>query len=382
MRLYYYNDLSPFKRPRLHNVRSNLCTKYYSDRKVFCGNYCSRKVNKYNRRCWRHPLIRDDRPSIVLLMISASERFYNRDRWIEFILQCEDRNIPIDLVIYHEDMWNCTVREAGNLVSRFRPFPDLFDNGKTLPLRHSHGGLNYAQINLKMLEYGLKLPRAARCIVLTERTIPIRSPHKIYNTFMASKCHADISYNVKYGPVPEGLPRGSRGKPFAAANNHAQGLFTADFLKVALPSVPRHFHRFGLSRSYDNVYTITDYSLFEQWRQFTGANPSEFWLVNSFLLERNGHERPATSQLKEFMEPSREDDKYSLAEIPQWRDGWKRTFIFRDLKRREKINWFDARAKRYYNGLNIERGVSLRKVIKFLRRVKRRAMFFRQVELP
>lgn len=386
MRLYYYNDLSPFKSPRLHNVRSNLCTKYYLDRKTFCGNYCSRKADKYNRRCWRHPLvrIREDRPSVVLLMISASERFYNRDKWIKFLSQCEVQNVPVDLVIYHEDMWNCTVREAGNLVSRFRPFPDLFDNcvGKTLSLKDSHGGINYAQVNLKMLEYGVKMPNADRCIVITERTIPLRSPRKIYETFRASKCHVDISYNVKYGPEPKGLPRAPRGKPFTAANSHAQGLFTVDFLKAALPTVARQFHRFGFSRSYDSVYTVTDPHLFEQWRHFTGANPSEFWLVNSFLLEKCGSHHSPVNQLKEFMEPTKENDKYSVAEIPQWRNGWKRTFVFRDMKRKEKIKWFDERAKRYYKGVNIDKGVSLRKVLKFLRRAKRKAMFFRQVELP
>lgn len=383
MRFYYYNDLSPFKVPRIHNVRSNLCTKYYADKKKFCGNYCSRKVDKYNRRCWRHPRgrLRDDRPVVVLLMISASERLYNRDRWIKFLLDCEDQNIPIVLVIYHEDMWNCTVREAGNLVSRFRPFPDIFDD-EVLPLRESHGGINYAQTNLKMLEYGMKLPNAARCIILTERTIPIRSPATIYKTFMASKCHVDISYNVKYGPVPRDLPSATRGKPFSAANNHAQGLFTVDFLKEALPTVSHQFRSFGFSRNRKGTYIVSDNSLFEQWRRFTGSNPSEFWLINSFLLEKSGSQPPAISQLKAFMEPTKENDKYSVAEIPQWRDGWKRTFVFRDPNRREKIEWFDERAKRYYKGLNFETGVSLRKVIKFIRREKRKAMFFRQVELP
>lgn len=383
VRLYYYNDLSSFKTSKVHNVHSNLCTKYYADRRKFCGNYSSRKLNKFNRRCWRHPKqFSTTNPTIVLLMVSASERFYNRDKWIEFILKCEDQNIPIELVIYHEDMWNCTVREAGNLISRFRPFPDLFA-GKILPLRDSHGGINYAQVHLKMLEYGTKMPFAARCIIITERTIPIRSPAKIYKTFMASKCHIDISYNVKFGPVPVGLPASSRGKPFAAANNHAQGLFTVDFLNRAIPSVSQHFQKFGLSQTRDGVYIVASENLLEQWRRFTGANISEFWLINSYLLQQTRQTCVnAMAQLKTFMEPSKENDKYTVGEIPQWRDGWKRTFVFRHPKREEKIKWFDERALRYYRGLDIKKGVSLRRVIRFLRKNKKKAMFFRQVELP
>lgn len=309
-------------------------------------------------------------------MISASERMYNREMWIKFLEKCEEKKVPLELVIYHEDMNNCTVRESHNMISRFRPFPDIF--GKVLPLRNLHGGINFTQIYLKMLEYGCKIPHAARCIVLTERTLPIRSPVTIYKTAMASKCHIDISYNVAYGPVPMGLPVGYRGKPYSGANNLCQGLFTTEFLKAALPTLQLYYRHFGMSLN-NGVYTITDPKLFDQWRRFTGANPSEFWLVNSFLLHYNQSQRPMTL-LQNYMEKS--DERYTVAEIPQWRDGWKRTFVFKSWSKSYVIPRFDTDTKRYYQGIDITSGISLKNVVRYLRRRKRRAMFFRQVELP
>lgn len=226
---------------RLHKVKSNLCTYYYRDRTRFCGNYCSRKPphgSIFNKRCWRHKKAKSSAmtPPVVLLMISSSERIYNRDIWISFLNRCEDRNIPLELVIYHEDMVNSTVRDPQNLISRFRPFPDIY--GKVLPLRNRHGSINFAQTVLRMLDYGCKIPYASRCIVLTERTVPIRPPLVIYNTAMSLNCYIDISYNTAWGPIPDGTPKGPRGKPFAAVNNYCQGLYTIEFLKVALPTVP------------------------------------------------------------------------------------------------------------------------------------------------
>jgi len=37
MRIQSYNDLSGFN-DKLHNVKSNLCSYYYKDKKIFCGN--------------------------------------------------------------------------------------------------------------------------------------------------------------------------------------------------------------------------------------------------------------------------------------------------------------------------------------------------------
>ena len=346
--IYTYNDLRGYDR-KLHNVKSNLCTFYYSGKKKYCGNYVSRKAphgHKYSRRCWRHKAPKHSAliPPVVLLMISASERTFNRELWIKFLEKCEEKKVPLELVIYHEDMNNCTVRESHNLLSRYRPFPDIF--GKELPLRNLHGGINFTQIYLRMLEYGSEIPHAARCIVLTERTIPIRSPVTIYKTAMASKCHIDVSYNVAYASAPPGLPVGSRGKPFSAVNNLCQGLFTTEFLKEALPTLPAHCEQFGISLN-RGVYTITNQNLFKMWQEYTKANPSEFWLLNSFLLHHS-HERQPMKFLQRYMERSDVNEKYTVAELPQWRKGWKRTFVFKSWLKKYLIPWFDEHPQRYY----------------------------------
>lgn len=379
VRVYNYNDIRGFSSP-LSKVKSNLCTWYYSDKQKFCGNYCSRRGrhgDKFNRRCWRHKrkgAYSSTLPPIVLLMISASERTYNRDLWIRFLQKCENNGVPFELVIYHEDMTNCTVRNPQNLLSRFRPFPDIF--GNVVPLRNKHGSLNFAQVYLKMLEYGTKIPHAARCIVLTERTVPIRSPVEIYKRAINSKCYIDISYNVKYGPIPPGI-KGARGKPYAGVNNLCQGIYTTEFLKVALPTVRLQCDKFGLS--FNGMYKIADESLYNMWCEFTGANLDEFWLLNSFLL--NTPDRPIYT-LRQYMDDTVENDQYSIAEIPEWRGEWKRTYVYRDLTTRELITRYDSRVERYYRGLNFAAGVSLLEVVRYIRLHKNRALFFRQVELP
>lgn len=384
VRIYTYNDLRGFD-TKLHNVRSNLCTYYSRDKKRFCGNYCSRKPphgHKFNKRCWRHkkPISSAMLPPIVLLMISASERTYNRDTWLNFLHKCEEKSVPLELVIYHEDMNNCTVRDPQNMISRFRPFPDLFC--KPLPLRNLHGSINFAQIVLRMLEYGCKLPHAAGCIVLTERTIPIRPPLKIYNKVLSLKCYIDISYNTAWGPIPDDTPKGPRGKPFAAVNNYCQGLYTTEFLREALPTVPSQCERFGISIS-NGVYKVTNRILFEQWKAFTGTNPCEFWLLNSYLMYNRHHDKPL-KMLSKYMEKTVENDKYIVTHISQWRDDVKRAFIFKSFTNRYIIprHSLVREESRYYKGLNFGAGVSLLDVIRYMKRCKKRALFFRQVEMP
>jgi hypothetical protein len=382
MRIYTYNDLRGFN-TRLHNVRSNLCTLYYKDKKKFCGNYCSRKGKHgypFNKRCWRHKKPKSSAliPPVVLLMISASERMYNRDVWMSFLKACDDKNIPLELVIYHEDMNNSTVRDPQNLISRFRPFPDIF--GKVLTLRNQHGSINFAQIVMRMLDYGCKIPHASRCIVITERTIPIRPPLEIYRTALSLKCYIDISYNTAWGPIPDGTPTGPRGKPFAAVNNYCQGLYTVEFLKEALPTVPSQSERFGITLN-NGVYSVSNKVLFDQWQKFTGTNPCEFWLLNSYLMYNRRLDKPM-AMLRKHMEKTVENDKYIVTHVSQWRNDLKRAWVFKSFTRKYEIPWFDAREKRYYRGLNLPAGVSLLEVIKHVRRNKKRAMFFRQVEMP
>lgn len=391
IRAYAYNDLRGFN-SRLHNVKSNLCTFYYENKKRFCGNYCSRKPphgHLFNKRCWRHKKPRHSAllPPLVLLMISASERTYNRDIWIYFLQKCEKKNIPIELVIYHEDMNNATVRDPQNLISRFRPFPDIF--GRVLPLRNRHGGVNFAQTVMNMQDYACKIPFASRCIVITERTVPIRPPMEIYNTAQSLKCYIDINYNTAWGPVPDGVPGGPRGRPYAAVNNYCQGLYTIGFLKEALPTVPAQCERFGITLN-NGVYSVTNRVLFEQWRKFIQSNPCEFWLLNSYLLHNRHHDRPL-ALLRQHMERTIRDDKWIVTHVAQYREDVerrelvRRAFVFRNYTKRYKIEEFDSESQgRYYRGLRarLRKGISLRKVIRYVKQHKRRAMFFRQVEMP
>lgn len=112
----------------------------------------------------------------------------------------------------------------------------------------------------------------------------------------------------------------------------------------------------------DNVYKIIDSTQFERWRLHTGSNPSEFWLLNSFLLQNlHDQERPM-KLLKKYMESAPENDKYTVAEVPQYRDGVKRTLVFKDYTTAVKFNYLDDRSKSYYDGLDFVSGV----FVKFL----------------
>lgn len=394
LRIYRYNDLRSYSRKvadvsnkKPIKVKSNLCTFYYKDKNQFCGNYCSRRGKHgytMHRRCWRHKrtgTYSASIPPLVLLMISSSERMYNRNKWIKFLVKCEDKGVPIEFIYYHEDMYSSTERHPLNLVSRFRPFPDEFGS-TVLQLRNDHGGLNFTQSYLRMLEYGLKIPYSARCIVLTERTIPIRSPVKLYKRALASKCYVDISYNVAYGPTPSSIVNsGHRGRAFPAVNNHCQGLFTTSFLKEALPTIPVYCEKFGIAKLRNGTYNVCNPTLYESWRVFTGANPSEYWLLNSYLFSLESN-RPI-EHLKRHMDKTVENDQWTIAEVPHWRDGVKRTYIFKDPTTNEHIAWYDDKVKSYYKGLHLpEDGVSLLEIVRYVRQNKKRALFFRQVELP
>ncbi|KAG8246439.1 hypothetical protein J6590_085009 [Homalodisca vitripennis] len=198
------------------------------------------------------------------------------------------------------------------------------------------------------------------CAGITEPLVQIKT---------ISRPISDISYNVAYGPVPGGLPRGERIKEFAAVNNLCQSLFTSECLKVALPTVPMYCERFGISLI-DGVYSITNRDQFEARRRFTGANPREFWLLNSYLIHIHGRVRNPIARLKEYMDKTVENDKYTVAEIPQWRDGWKRTFVFRS---RAQVQ---IPRSIYFRKLGTV--ASLSDIIHYLRKHKKRAIFFRQ----
>ena len=74
----------------------------------------------------------------------------------------------------------CTVRHAWNFISRFRPIPELYHAVQRVHgLHDSHGRMNYATVYTDMLAYGSSIPHASCCIVITERTIPIRTSIEI-----------------------------------------------------------------------------------------------------------------------------------------------------------------------------------------------------------
>lgn len=381
-----YDDIAAYEaciRPRT-KVKSNLCTMYYPAKGRFCGNYCSRKSDKYSKRCWRHKK-ESTAPKLILLMITSEERVFNRDLWMKFLTLCERDNVPIEFVVYHETMLNCTVRNPNNLISRYRPFPDIFGENNVISLKGQHGTLEFAKVHMQMLTYGANIPQANKCLVITERTIPIRSPRNIYETAMAATgCHMDISFNVHFAKPPAGLPLGPRGMPFTAANNLAQGLFTVKFLNKSLPTVNRHCGRFGIARKSDGTYTVAHSSIYKQWKRFTGSNPCEFWLINSYLLELhvNGSGvRPIRELLRDTDKNGGDAEMYTVAEIPEWRNRRKRTFVFRTRpSEREDVPVYSPLVARYYRGLDFKH-LSLLDVVHFLKRFKRRALFFRSVEL-
>lgn len=93
------------------------------------------------------------------------------------------------------------------------------------------------------------------------------------------------------------------------------------------------------------------------------------------------HDKPM-AMLKRYMERTVENDKYIVTHVSEWRNDVKRAWIFKSFIRRYEIPRFDVRESRYYKGLNFAAGVSLLNVIEYVLKHKKRAMFFRQVELP
>lgn len=122
-------------------VGSNLRSKYLTENNRFCGNYSNRLRNPYHYRCWRH--IKKHSTVLtrrVLPMIISSGCIYNKTRWLEFIDNCEGYDVPIELVVYEESMFKCTVRHLWNFISRFWPLLKLYSirKGVTLSIRESH----------------------------------------------------------------------------------------------------------------------------------------------------------------------------------------------------------------------------------------------------
>ncbi|KAG8270779.1 hypothetical protein J6590_077631 [Homalodisca vitripennis] len=130
--------------------------------------------------------------------------------------------MSVRIYYYNNIRMSVSVKESMNSLSRFRPFPYLF--GKSiLILRNAHSSPIFTHIFWSLLMCGCSIPHAAKCIVLTGLSIPIRI---LYRRVLRSQCYINISCNHTK----------KRSKPFET-----------EFLEYALPTEPLECETFGLS---------------------------------------------------------------------------------------------------------------------------------------
>lgn len=394
--IHTYEDSVPYAVSSVRKPQNNLCTKYFSLRNRFCGNYVCRKTSyceNKDRRCWRH-ILHHNRPVVVLLMITSEGKIYNKNIWIDFIQQCEKEEIPIHLVIYDEHMYRTTVRHPWNLISRYRPSPLNFKN-PLISLKNKHASLDYANVLMHMLEYGSRVENSRSCIVLTERTVPIRSAKTIYKKVMSfgSNCFVDMAYGVQFtDDPPHTIPKRRGGSLLDVVNNKAQALYSTKFLKEAIIILKHYAHIFGIEYSKSQGYfRVSDEELLNKWCEYTGAKPDEFWLFNSYLIHlhfKRNVSHPVRTFTKRHMKikvPSR--DHSVVSDVPVWVNNVKRSVVFNNLDKVVHVPVMDSAVSQYYKelrhtgDLKVMMRVTLRDVVKFLRKYKRNALFFRSVEL-
>jgi hypothetical protein len=391
------DDVAMYKNNKKDGVRksnnpSNLCTKYIFRRKRFCGNYCSQKKEIFNRRCWRHKKV-SVLPPIVIVMI-VSDKIYNKGMWIDYLESCDKHNIPLELVIYNEYMYNGTLRNSYNFLSRFRPIAKVYmKKYHMFSLLNNHASINYANIYFDMLKYVTDIPKAKKCIIITETTIPIRSPVTLYKTSMSiEKCLLDVSYNVRFSnKIPHSLPLRERNKNFEVVNNRAQSLYTVEFLKSALPTLSLYCKYFGISDGGKEGYKVTNNKLLREWEDYTAAMLDEFWLLNSYLIHLHLKKEPyPIKYIKNYVESSSPNlDRLVVADFPEWRNDIRRSYIFYSFEGKVCLKRFDTYIDRYYKGLkniecNGERNTirtSLSEIIAYLRTKKKNVLFFRSVKI-
>lgn len=373
--------------------KSNLCTWYFADKLKFCGNYCSRRPSAYHSRCWRHNLtIRRSHRPVIIVMITADGSIYNKSIWLKFITKCQEKDVPLRLVLYAERMFNATVRHPWNFISRFRPVPDLYGARGDISLINAHGGMRYATVVMDMLRYACNVDSPKCCILITERTIPIRTPVTVYKQAASygDKCVLDPSYNVRFSGDILPLPRRRGNMEFGLVNCRGQGLLSCKFLQEALPTLRPYCRYFGLGWDrQERVYSVTNRDLFEKWTQYVGANPDEFWLLNSYLIYLHNERsvRRPISVLKQHMYNLPANDNTIISEIHEYRDNVKRSAVFRSMLGVTNIEPAENYAKRYYAGMrgNDDGGrvisTHLYRILRFLRKHKKRVLFFRSVQL-
>ncbi len=392
------DDIDVYKNLKTINKKknfSNLCTKIITSKKRFCGNYCHQKNQLFNRRCWRHKKLTSKiLPPIVIIMI-VSDKIYNKHIWFDFLISCDKHNVPLELVIYNQYMYKGTVRNNHNFISRFRPSSKIFlKKYHIFSLTNNHASITYVNVYYDMLKYVTEIPNVSKCFVITESTIPIRSPITLYkSTISFSKCVLDISYNVKFSnKIPHSLPLRGRRRPFELVNNRAQCMYTIDFLKTALPTLSLYSKYFGIEDKEKEGYMIMNYNLLKEWEEVTGAMLDEFWLLNSFVLHLYfNDELYPMKYIKSNVESNLpEVDRLVVADFPEWRNDTRRSFIFNSFDSTNYIKHFDSYSKKYYSGLinNNSEGKSnhfisksLNEIIQYLRTKKSNVLFFRSVKI-
>jgi hypothetical protein len=382
-----YSDMDTYRVIRKFSPKSNLCSRYFDERKKFCGNYCSRKKSPHHTRCWRHTRIYSKLlPPVIIVMITANGKIYNKSKWLKFLTQCENNGVPLHLVVYACDMFNTTVRHPWNFISRFRPFPNVYHGRGDISLVDAHGKMQYTSVVMNMLEYGSIFEHARCCILITEKTIPIRSAKSIYKSALSygDKCVLDPGYNIRFSEDLLPVPHRRGNIEFGLVNCRGQGLLSNVFLKEAIPTLPTYCSRFGLVYK-NGVYEVEDMALFNRWREHVSANPDEFWLLNSYLFhlfEQDGHKYPIRV-LRNFMHKLPANDNTIIAEIAEYRNDTKRSAIFDTEDGIVHVDVADTAVKEYYKRMQGSKGMTvetnLRNVIRFLHRYKKRVLFFRSV---
>lgn len=379
---YKYNNIRSNKKRRYDF--SNLCSKYIPSKKRFCGNLCHQKNQIFNRRCWMHKKVFSNLlPPVVIIMI-VSDKIYNKRMWLNFLVSCDKHNVPLELLIYNEYMYKGTVRNGYNLISRFRPVAKVFlKKYHIFSLENKHASITYANVYYDMLKYVTEIPKVQKCFVITETSIPIRTPKTLYNTTMSlSTCALDISYNVKYSnKIPNSLPLRGRGKNFELVNHRAQCMYTITFLKDALPTLSMYSKYFGIRECKDG-YEIIKPKLLRDWEDYTASMLDEFWLINSYIIHLYSNNEPyPIKYIKNNLESNLPKmDRLVVADFPEWRNNIRRSFRFESFEKEYCLKIFDTYSKKYFGLVKNDKiSTSLNKIINYLRSNKKNVLFFRSV---
>lgn len=148
----------------------------------------------------------------------------------------------------------------------------------------------------------------------------------------------------------------------------------------------------------DGVYEINDIDLLKCWESYTGAMVCEFWLLNSYLIilieigDEEGRSVITNLKCKYMREMTSNNNTLVVSSIPECRGNVKRTFIFTDWLTKHDIPKYDNVMRQSFKQLITDNPpspsminthvarVSLTDVVDFLRKYKKRTLFFRSVK--